>query len=199
MKIIILSPHPDDEIIGCGGTIAKHIAEGDEVKVIYLTSGEKGGDPIVREQESIAALKILGVKEWEFLKFKDGELIYNLNSFNLAEWRCPLEKILKKEKPELVYLPCKNESHQDHRALNWHLTIKPRKFKMKLYEVFPGLSKIKNEDYVDITPYIDFKIKALKCFKSQKLNLAEAYRCLARFRGIFTGKSKFCECFQIYK
>ena len=48
MKILIFAPHPDDAEIGCGGTIAKHIAKGDQVKIIYITSGERGGNPKVR-------------------------------------------------------------------------------------------------------------------------------------------------------
>ena len=79
--ILVISPHPDDESIGCGGTIQRHIAEGDVVQVELLTSGEKGGHDLsaadvakVREQEAIAAAAILGVNHVEFYREPDGDL-----------------------------------------------------------------------------------------------------------------------------
>ena len=79
-NILVLSPHPDDESIGCGGTIRKHVLEGDTVEVIVLTSGERGGHTAIseeeliriREQESMKARDILGVHSLEFWSQPDG-------------------------------------------------------------------------------------------------------------------------------
>ena len=67
-RTLVIAPHPDDESIGCGGTLRQHVVDGDPVRVIFLTSGEHGGhgrDPLetaqLRENEAINALSILGI------------------------------------------------------------------------------------------------------------------------------------------
>ena len=64
-RVLVLSPHPDDESIGCGGTICKHVAAGDEVRIVFLTSGEKGGHGTsavetrrIRESEAASAARV---------------------------------------------------------------------------------------------------------------------------------------------
>ena len=66
-NVMIISPHPDDESVGCGGTIRKHVVEGDFVEVIFITSGERGGHgmppketAITREREAKNAANVLG-------------------------------------------------------------------------------------------------------------------------------------------
>ena len=73
-KILVISPHPDDEAIGCGGTLSKHTTEGDIVEVIFLTSGEKGGHgrsesetAVIREKEAQKAAEILKLSKNCFL------------------------------------------------------------------------------------------------------------------------------------
>ena len=76
--ILVISPHPDDESIGCGGTICTHAAAGDKVELIVLTSGEKGGHGssedetiIIREEEAAAAAAILGIANILFFQPND--------------------------------------------------------------------------------------------------------------------------------
>ena len=78
-RILVLSPHPDDESIGCGGTLRRHVLGRDQVKVVFLTSGERGGHGRppeetrqVREAEARAAGRILGVRRLEFWQQPDG-------------------------------------------------------------------------------------------------------------------------------
>src|SRR5688572_20113856 len=80
-NILVLAPHPDDESIGCGGTIRKHVVDGDTVEVIFATSGEKGGHGIppkeagrTREREGLDATAILGCSRTEFWREPDGGL-----------------------------------------------------------------------------------------------------------------------------
>src|SRR5688500_14721012 len=79
--IIVIAPHPDDEAIGCGGTIRRHVERGDAVHVIFLTSGEKGcrGRELsetaqIREAEAESAKAILGIAEIDFWRQPDGAL-----------------------------------------------------------------------------------------------------------------------------
>src|SRR6266508_1452642 len=80
-RILVLSPHPDDEAIGCGGTLLRHLKQGDEVQIVFLTSGEKGGHgrseaetARLREEEARAAARILKIRHVEFWREPDGAL-----------------------------------------------------------------------------------------------------------------------------
>src|SRR4051812_26082117 len=80
-RVLVVSPHPDDESIGCGGTLRKHVLNGDSVHAIFLTSGEAGGhgrsrDETIhlREREAQRASEILGLTTIEFWRQPDKEL-----------------------------------------------------------------------------------------------------------------------------
>lgn len=74
LDILVLAAHPDDAELGCGGTIAKHVAMGHKVGIIDFTRGELGtrGSVPERDQEAKAASKILGIALRENLNFRDG-------------------------------------------------------------------------------------------------------------------------------
>ena len=78
-RVLVISPHPDDESIGCGGTLRRHVTDGDRVEVVFLTSGEQGGHGRgrdatirIREAEAVKASKILGLAGIEFWRQPDG-------------------------------------------------------------------------------------------------------------------------------
>src|SRR5258708_39695959 len=80
-RVFVISPHPDDESIGCGGAIRGHVMCGASVRVVFLTSGEKGGhgraaeETIrIREAEARAAAQDLGIERVEFWREPDGAL-----------------------------------------------------------------------------------------------------------------------------
>ena len=68
MKILVIAPHPDDEVLGCGGTIVKLVALGYSVSVLYLSSGDK--DQKAREKEAVNVCKYFKIKKYRFLRFK---------------------------------------------------------------------------------------------------------------------------------
>jgi LmbE family N-acetylglucosaminyl deacetylase len=190
MKILVISPHPDDEAIGCGGTIIKHVAEGDMVEVVFITSGENGGhgkspeETIkLREQESIEAANILQVSNISFWKEPDGN--FQVNEANINRL---IEKI-KIMQPAMIYVTHEQEEHPDHRssaklvieAVN-RLSdkIKPA---ILMYEVWTPIQKI--DHIVDISSYVDLKRKAILAHKSQceVMKFEEAILALNRYRG----------------
>src|SRR5438876_784267 len=78
MNVLVLAPHPDDESIGCGGTICLHTGRGDRVAIAFLTSGELGLSELpqekargVREREAERAAEILGIASLNFFRFAD--------------------------------------------------------------------------------------------------------------------------------
>src|SRR5437870_11099503 len=73
-RLLVLAPHPDDEVIGCGGLVALHLREGRKVRVVVATDGGEAGEPGERQRESRAAVASLGSAEVEFLNFPDRHL-----------------------------------------------------------------------------------------------------------------------------
>ena len=189
--ILVISPHPDDESIGCGGTICKHIMEGDKVEVIFLTSGEKGGHGrseedtiLLREEEAITAAKILQVAEIEFWREPDGAFYPNENCVNR------LVAKIQTVQPSIIYVPHELEQHPDHKAAA-ALVAKTILFLgdtiqnpvVWMYEVWTPIQQI--DHIIDITGYITIKLKAIQAYNSQcsVLKFDEAILGLNRYRG----------------
>ena len=200
-RVVVLAPHMDDEIIGCGGVLCKHIANGDRVCVIYMSDGGKGDlkdsycDTYaqLRKQESIKTNKLLGIDDVHYLGLEDG---------TLQDWRGAKDKlksILDKVSPDLVYLPVYNDLHPDHRKTNYLFKSAVNKevnCNVCVYEVW---TPVNPNVLVNITQQIEQKIKAIKLCESQlsKINYdniilgLNSYRaCLIPFPGM-----KYAEAF----
>jgi LmbE family N-acetylglucosaminyl deacetylase len=175
--VLVLAPHMDDETIGCGGTLARHVARGASVTVAFLTDGGAGGSTAAgdspgasltntRKKEARAALAVLGVRQLEFLEAPDGHLE---STPPLAE---KLRAILLGGRFELVYLPFFLEEHPDHRAASQLLLDATRDTGLRLqclgYEVWTALFP---NCLVNIDATAQLKREALSHYRSQ---LAEA-------------------------
>jgi LmbE family N-acetylglucosaminyl deacetylase/glycosyltransferase involved in cell wall biosynthesis len=111
-RLLVLAPHPDDEVIGCGGLVALHLREGRKVHVVVATDGAQAGDASQREAESRTALALLGDATIEFLGFPDRDLA------GTHELDGRLAAILREWKPDLIAVPSPLEIHPDHVALS---------------------------------------------------------------------------------
>jgi LmbE family N-acetylglucosaminyl deacetylase len=190
-RVMVLSPHPDDESIGCGGTIRKHVEEGNLVNVAFLTSGEKGGhgrrecDTIhTREREARTACSILGVDEVAFLHQPDGavrrtSVAVEQVAARIAAWR-----------PDLIYVPHDHEMHPDHRAAVRLLgkalecpTPRQHRPRVLMFEVWTPLQRM--DEIVDISPFVAVKRKAIRAYRSQcaVMDFDVAALALNRYRG----------------
>lgn len=189
-RVLVLSPHPDDEAIGCGGTLRKHVLEGDVVRVVFLTFGEKGGHGRspeetrhLREAEARRAAKLLGLQHVEFWGQPDGALrstgplVQRLRA-KLAAW-----------KPKVIYLPHPGEMHPDHRATvrllrkAMHIAGRDGLAEIRLFEVWTPLQRL--DVIVDVSPHMKTKLAAIRAYKCQCQVLAfdEAIQGLNRYRG----------------
>ncbi len=217
MNILVVSPHHDDEVIGCGGTIAKYQEKGDKVFVVYITAGWSGLPEIkskekaikIREREARNACKILGVQKAIFLR-EDDRNIYNKKAKIIQK----LIKAIRDIKPNLIYVPHPNEKDIEHRIAYevmkeaaW-LSKSPYLPKIGvptksieavyLYEVWTPMKDFFIKE--DITSVINVKTKALLSYKSQlkHLNLVDAVVGLNVYRGSMVGTTKkFAEVFQV--
>jgi len=206
MKVLVLAPHPDDEAIGCGGTLCKHARQGDRVVVVFLTSGELGLKQVpkeqawqVREAEATKAAAVLGVSAAEYLRLPDWTLKGHLKKAARL-----LRAILERERPEVVYLPHPHEWHPDHRAV-WPLLRAALRAggisvpELRGYEVWTPLSE---HDHVEnITAEMPHKLRAIRAYRSQlkDFNYHRAVVGLNQFRGELAGKCRFAEVFSILR
>ena len=214
MNILIAAPHPDDDIIGCGGSMINLKGAGHHLTIVYMTSGDAGGLTIVgeelariREREALCASGLLNIDDLVFLGNPDGYLEPNRD--NLLK----LIRIIRQRKPDRIYIPHALEYHRDHQITHELFTEAIRRaggpwFRETgeepwfvsttlCYEVLTPLGEI---SYVeDITSAMPLKIEALRSHRSQMdfIPYDEMTTSLNRFRGITTGKGKYCECFQV--
>lgn len=178
-KIVVLAPHMDDETLGCGGTIARHVLAGAQLTVVFLTDGRHGGPSCaewteverrdkereivgIRKSEARCAAAVLGVKSIQFLDAEDMRLNADVRVSRL------LREILEREQPDCVYLPSFLEQHPDHRAANGVLfdAVAGTRldFECRGYEVWTPLFP---NCVIKIDATIELKKRALGCYASQ--------------------------------
>lgn len=202
MTILIIAPHPDDEILGCGGTIAKRTADGHDVYVCVVT---KGDEPLFNKDyveqgrsECREADCFLGVKETLFLDFPAVRLEevprYKLND--------AIHQVVQRIKPDEVYIPHRGDMQLDHKMVvdAAMVALRPKyEHVVKRIYAYETLSETGwdipntvNEFiptvYEDISNVLQKKIQAMKIFKSQLSDFPGtrslgAIDALAKYRG----------------
>jgi LmbE family N-acetylglucosaminyl deacetylase len=179
--ILAVGSHPDDIELGCGGTIRSVSTAGKKVIAVFLTKGEKSGNPMVRTLESKAALAVLGVSEVHFGDFPDTEIP---NSSKVIDF---LESFVLTYKPETVLTHTVNDVHQDHRQVGWlSLSAFRNVPRLLAYETPRATGSFNPTYFVDISKHVQAKWEALKCHLSQKQKRYIAYESmvhLSSFRG----------------
>lgn len=183
LDILVFAVHPDDAELGCSGTIAKHIALGKKVGIVDFTRGELGtrGSAEIRDQEAADSAKILRLSARENLRFRDGFFK------NDEQHQLEVVRMIRKYQPEIVFSNALHDRHPDHgRAgdlvndacfLAGLPKIETRleddeqtAWRPRLNFQFIQDRYIKPDIIVDITPYIQVKIDAIKAFKTQFYN-----------------------------
>lgn len=168
--VLILAPHPDDEVFGCGGAIMRHLAQGDAVSVIIATDGHaavihesekaKQNYILMRYQESQNTAQLLGYQYLNFWGFPDRELKYN----NLTVEKT-IQTILR-NKATLIYAPSIFEIHPDHFNLAQIAidAVIATQTSLMMYEIGVPLHP---NFLLDITDLKERKYQAMACFRSQ--------------------------------
>ena len=189
-RVLALAPHIDDDIIGCGGTLAKHAEAGDEVCALYFADCTEA-----RMKEAGEAARVIGIGKLEFLEFRSKDL-YN----HRKEAAKKLEEALERHRPATLYLPSLFDRHNDHLAVNHILADICGRAKIRTdftvcaYEVWTPL--VPNL-IVDISSTMDKKKEAVSRYKSQLASndWLEAAASLNRYRAIVSGAGGYAEGF----
>jgi LmbE family N-acetylglucosaminyl deacetylase len=200
MNVLVIAPHPDDESIGCGGTICLHVKRGDQVSAVFLTSGELGLKHLpkekawrLREAEAAKAAKVLGISSLTFLRQSDWYLGDQIKRAATA-----LRPIIKSIAPDLIYLPHEGEWHPDHKAAApiIRAALGSANIPLRGYEIWNPITKYHH--YENISSVMTRKIRAVRCHRSQMKEYPydRAITGLNQYRGIIAAKAKFAEVFQ---
>ena len=201
-RALVIAPHADDEVLGCGGVLARLAAEGAETQVAIVT---QGGPPrfdperadVVRA-EALAAHRLLGVAHTHFIGLPAAEL----DRVPHAELNEALRRIVAEAAPDTLFLPFVGDLHLDHQLVfrSALVAARPaqREFPMRLYAyetlsetnwhaayVTPGFLP---NTFIDIGAYLERKLDAFRCFRSQVQAFPhersiDALRALAVCRG----------------
>jgi len=205
-RVLVVAPHPDDETLGVGGTIAKHSAQGDEVFVLMVSGhlppiySRKAYEETV--SEAYSAFSVLGVKKSEFLEIP----ATMIGDQPLHEVNGRISKVVNDFNPHIVLCPYPDR-HIDHRLVFDSVMVATRPLgagkDIKIVAAYETLSETHwNAPHiepnftpnwvVDISDHISEKLNALECYKSQISEFPgprsiEAVEALAKFRGTQAG------------
>ena len=218
MKVLVVSPHPDDEVLGVGGTIARLASEGNDVTIAIVTKGWEPLFPASQVErvraEASAASEVLGAKSLRFMDMP----VTKLNTIPKHQLNKEFERLVNEEKPEFIFLPFCGDRHEDHRQVfdACMVALRPS----------PGLNHVKRilcyetvsethwsapfvepcfqpQLWVDISNQLPTKLEAMRTYSSQlrqepDARSLEAISALARLRGSMVGMPA-AECFVVVR
>jgi LmbE family N-acetylglucosaminyl deacetylase len=206
-RILVIAPHPDDETLGAGGTIARHVVDGDEVHVAIVTG--QGADPHplwpqadwdVDRAEAVAAMEVLGVEHLHFAELPAAMVAdqptYRVNG--------AIGTLVEAIEPTILYVPFRYDLHKDHRevfyaaSVAWRPTTAAGRGIRQVFCYETQSETHWNAPYleagflpnawVDISAHLDTKLRALECYATEicpapATRSIDAVRALAVWRG----------------
>ena len=213
-KVLVIAVHPDDETLGCGGTLLKHKANGDEIYWLICTTLPKNHSYYNTREEEIKKVASL----YNF----DG--VYNLeletmrvDEYSMSDLIGKISKVINEIQPNILYLPFKGDVHSDHRKIfeaSYSCTKSFRYPFIKKIYMIETLSETEftpstKEDsfipnvFVDISEYMDKKIEIMKIYKSEMAEhpfprSEKNLKALATLRGATAG-CEYAESFMLLK
>jgi LmbE family N-acetylglucosaminyl deacetylase len=207
MNVVAIGANPDDVEIGVGGTLARHVKEGDKVYILHMVNTGYD-DPITKRiwrtddetrEYARKAAKIIGA-ELHTLNFKDRQVPFDERSIIIVD------RFLRKHSIHVVYTHWDGDSHQDH--INTHKTVMAAARyigNICLFEQIPlpraNVVSYEPKYYVDITDFMQIKLNAVKIYESETRKypgLLEGVKALARYRGTQCSR-KYAEAFEVVK
>lgn len=208
LRILVIAPHADDESLGMGGTIARYVKSGAEVHVALLTGhGEDAAHPFIPKsdfdivrREFGAALDVLGVAHRHVRELP----AVMLDSLPTHKINAVARDLVERVRPHRLYLPFAFDLHRDHRELFYAFLVQTRSYlplggsieEVWCYET-PSETHLAPaylepafapNRHVDISPYLEVKLKAIDCYASQRQEAPlprsrQAMTALAHLRG----------------
>jgi LmbE family N-acetylglucosaminyl deacetylase len=213
-KVLIVVPHPDDEVLGCGGTIARHASHGDRIEQVIMT---KVSRPYWSEEEikedTLKAGGVLGITKTHFWDMP----AVRLDTVPQKELNDSLITLIEELKPDIVYIPHIGDINKDHRLIAEAVMVAVRPkpgCSIKKVLAYETLSETEwsapvasnafiPTAYVDITDTLETKLKAMNVYEKELREFPhprslEAISNLAALRGSHVGV-KAAEAFMLIR
>lgn len=217
-KVLVVAVHPDDETLGCGGTILKHKAQGDEIYWLVMTGPRKGVMPHFTDEflakrdamvNSIA--EVYGFNETIKLNFPS-QLLHTLDLRDIIH---KISDVFKRIQPDVIYTMFCNDVHSDHRVAFEAVYSCTKSFRYPFIKQILMIEALSETDftvatsgntfvpniYVDITDFIEKKLEIMSMFKGEVQQephprSLSSIKALARVRGSRAGVM-YAEAFQL--
>lgn len=220
-KILVIAPHADDEVLGCGAAMAKACSKGDEVYVLICTNASVGAPELFStdkinkiRNEAITAHRLIGIKETFFLDFPAPAL----DQFPRYKMSNEISSVIKKIKADTVYIPHRGDCHKDHVIIHDCAMVACRPLAnccVKHLYAYETLSETEWGEPIATNFFVPVKystytieefqkkLDAMSCFKSQLYPFPasrslEAIEALAKYRGC-TVSAERAEAFEVLR
>lgn len=179
-QVVVIGAHPDDEVLGAGGTLSTHARNGDEVHAIVVAdgAGSRYRDELAAslQKQARRAADVIGFASLRFLEYPD----QRLDTVPLIELTQRIEAELDDIGPDIVYTHFPEDVNDDHRLVakcTW-IACRPYRRRLSRFAVFETPSStewgwpmpaapLQPSLYVDITGTIDIKVAAMECYETE--------------------------------
>ena len=217
-KVLVLAVHPDDETLGCGGTLLKHKDNGDEINWLIATDikESEGYDKQTVKTREDEIIKVERLFDFDSVN-RLGLPTTKVDKYSMSELISKISSVVKKVKPNIIYLPFKSDVHSDHKYIfdaaysctkSFRYTFINKIYMMETLSETEFSVSTKEESFtpnvfVDISNYIGRKIEIMKIYESEigghpfprsERNI----RALATYRGATSG-CDYAESFMLLK
>ena len=212
-KVLVVAVHPDDETLGCGGALFKHKDSGDEIHWMIATEMEELEGVSQRNIEIDKVAELYDFDSVHRLKL----LTTKVDEYSMSELIARISLVVKKVKPNIIYLPFKNDIHSDHKCIFDAAYSCTKSFRypfIKKIYMMETLSETEfslstKEDsfipnmFIDVSEYINKKIEVMKVYEgemgSHPFPRSERnIKALATYRGATAG-CEYAESFMLIK
>lgn len=175
-RVLAIAAHPDDEVLGCGGTLALHARAGDQVTAVIACEGESlryGPGGVGQSHHTRRAADVLGLTESRQLGFPD----QRLDTLSLLDLIQPLERVVREARPNVVYCQFGSDANRDHELLFRAALVATRPLEAFIEGVYVFDTASSTEwgyprefvpdTWVDISQTLEQKLSAMACYESE--------------------------------
>ena len=216
--VLIIAAHPDDEVLGCGGTIAKHVSQGNKVHSVFMADGVRSRPNLqeedfeIRKDASKSVQSILGITSTHYLDFPDNKM----DSIPLLNIIQKLEPIIDKLKPSIIFTHYHSDLNIDHQLTHAAAITACRPMPSSSVKEIYGFETLSSTEwsnslkssfnptfFVDISQQISKKLSAVKTYENEMRSPPHSrsikhVEVLAQHRGYSVGVD-MAEAFEVYR